>query len=382
MKKILVIHNKYRLRGGEDIAVEKEVELLEEFYEVQVLNYHNKIENIFSQLFSFLSNENKTSINQLKEKLENFNPDIAYVHNTWFKASLGIFKLLKSRDIRIILKLHNFRYDCTNNFSLRKHLKGESFCPACGIENKNYRFFNKYFEDSYLKSFFVVIYGKKFFEILKNQNLSILVLTDFHKKYLQELGIKESKISIFPNYINMPVSSNPKYADEYIIYAGRVSKEKGLEELIATFLNAQINNMHLKIVGDGPELKSLQKKYKHQSIKFLGQKNNEEVYELISKSKSVITATKLYEGQPMLLCEASLIGIPSIYPRSGGIKEFFPESSHFSFEQFNYHDLQDKIEFLQNNDSMIEEASKNKDHIVKYLDKDSLLKKFERIIND
>ena len=66
MKKILVIHNKYRLRGGEDIAVEKEVELLEEFYEVQVLNYHNKIENIFSQLFSFLSNENKTSINQIK----------------------------------------------------------------------------------------------------------------------------------------------------------------------------------------------------------------------------------------------------------------------------------------------------------------------------
>jgi glycosyltransferase involved in cell wall biosynthesis len=382
MKKILVIHNKYRLRGGEDIAVEKEVELLKEFYEVQVLNYHNRIENIFSQLFSFLSNENKTSINELRDKLDSFNPDIAYVHNTWFKASLGIFKLLKSRDIRIILKLHNFRYDCTNNFSLRKHLKGESFCAACGIENKNYRFFNKYFQDSYLKSFFVVIYGKKFFEILKNQNLSILVLTDFHKKYLQELGIKESKISIFPNYINMPISNNHKYADEYIIYAGRVSKEKGLEELITTFLNAQINNMHLKVVGDGPQLKSLQKKYKHKSIKFLGQKNNEEVYELISKSKSVITATKLYEGQPMLLCEASLIGVPSIYPRSGGIKEFFPESSHFSFEQFNYHDLQDKIEFLQNNDDTIKEASKNKDHIVKYLDKDSLLKKFERIIND
>ena len=382
MKKVLVVHNKYQQLGGEDIAVENEIQFLKKHYEVRILYFENEITAYFKQILYFILNQNIGSAKILRATIEEFNPDLVYVHNTWFKASLGIFKLLKSRDIRIILKLHNFRYDCTNNFSLRKHLKGESFCPACGIENKNYRFFNKYFQDSYLKSFFVVIYGKKFFEILKNQNLSILVLTDFHKKYLQELGIKESKISIFPNYINMPVSSNPKYADEYIIYAGRVSKEKGLEELIATFLNAQINNMHLKIVGDGPELKSLQKKYKHQSIKFLGQKNNEEVYELISKSKSVITATKLYEGQPMLLCEASLIGIPSIYPRSGGIKEFFPESSHFSFEQFNYHDLQDKIEFLQNNDSMIEEASKNKDHIVKYLDKDSLLKKFERIIND
>ena len=30
--------------------------------------------------------------------------------NTWFKASLGIFKILENRKIKTIVKLHNFRY--------------------------------------------------------------------------------------------------------------------------------------------------------------------------------------------------------------------------------------------------------------------------------
>ena len=34
--------------------------------------------------------------------------------------------------------------------------------------------------------------------------------------------------------------------------------------------------------------------------------------------------------------EASLLGIPSIFPDTGGIKEFFPKEYELKFEQFNY----------------------------------------------
>ena len=67
MKKILVIHNNYRLRGGEDIAVEKEVEFLEQFYDVEVLNYENNISNILYQLFYFLISKDKKSVKKLKK---------------------------------------------------------------------------------------------------------------------------------------------------------------------------------------------------------------------------------------------------------------------------------------------------------------------------
>ena len=35
----------------------------------------------------------------LKVKLKTFKPDIVYIHNTWFKANLGIFDILKKEKV-------------------------------------------------------------------------------------------------------------------------------------------------------------------------------------------------------------------------------------------------------------------------------------------
>ena len=49
-------------------------------------------------------------------------------------------------------------------------------------------------------------------------------------------------------------------------------------------------------------------------------------------SKVVISATKLYEGQPTLLCEATMNYIPVIFPNSGGINEFLPKNYKFLYD--------------------------------------------------
>ena len=94
MKKILIIHTNYQIKGGEDIAVEKEVDFLKKKYEVKTLIFSNEIENRFFQSIYFLINKNLKSMKSIKNELENFNPDVVYVHNTRFKASLGLFSLL------------------------------------------------------------------------------------------------------------------------------------------------------------------------------------------------------------------------------------------------------------------------------------------------
>ena len=116
MKKLLVIHNKYQNIGGEDIAVQNEIEFLENNYQVEVLYYQNKISNYLNDLITFLTTKNKNSLSLLKNKIDSFNPDIVYIHNTWFKASLGVFDLLEKEKIDTVVKLHNFRYFCTRSF--------------------------------------------------------------------------------------------------------------------------------------------------------------------------------------------------------------------------------------------------------------------------
>lgn len=384
MKKILLIHNKYRLTGGEDIAVDKEVKLLKRIYDVEVLYFDNFINNkLFIQFFYFLLNKNYSSIKKIKYKINQFNPDYIYVHNTWFKVSPGIFKELFKLDIPVLLKIHNYRFFCTKHFTTSKHFKGSTFCKGCGLYKSEMGWFNKYFQDSYLRSLFVLIFGSKYYKILKNPKLKILTLTNFQKKFLVNLGIDNKKIFVHRNFINSNLSKKNviKSEKDYMVYAGRISKEKGVENLIKAFLSSRLsNNFDFKIVGDGPSLSYLKSKYTNSNIQFYGQKDNIESLEIISNSKLVATATNLFEGQPTLLCEASMMGIPSIFPYSESISEFFPKNYELNFESNSIEDIVKVLNKANENKIIKKIGEENKKFIIEMLNLDEYFLSFQRII--
>jgi len=381
MKKILIVHNKYRFLGGEDIAVQNEIKLLEKHYIVKTLFFNNKEINFLIQFFSFLINRNLSSNKIILNEIDSFKPDVIYIHNTWFKVSLGIFNITKNKNVKTILKLHNFRYDCTRSYLLKNHIGKKDFCLKCGLNKDDSLLFNKYFKDSILKSLLIIRYGKKYFKILKNNNISIVVLTKFHKEFLIDIGIDSEKISILPNYSNHALQDSSKEKSNFILYAGRISEEKGVEDLISSFLNSKMESLILKIVGEGPNLNFLKAKYRNDRIEFLGSMPNEKVLRLIEKSTAIVTATKLFEGQPTLLYEASLLKKPSIFPDSGGIKEFFPENYKYMYQQFNYKDLENKINLLGDKELVLSEGVRSNKYILNYLNEKNIVKRFESIIN-
>jgi len=93
----------------------------------------------------------------------------------------------------------------------------------------------------------------------------------------------------------------------------------------------------------------------------------------------VVTATKLLEGQPTLLCEASILGIPAIFPTTGGVSEFFPNNYRLSFKQYDYEDLFSKLNMLSDDNLLREIGKENKDYISSYLNDAKLIDKFEKI---
>ena len=66
----------------------------------------------------------------------------------------------------------------------------------------------------------------------------------------------------------------------------------------------------------------------------------------------------MYEVQPRLLCEASSLAVPSIFPNFGGMSEYFPHDYKFSFEQYDYNDLSQKIKLLNDENLLIQESKK------------------------
>lgn len=384
MKKILILNTKYREFGGEDSNILDEKTFLSKYYDVEYIEFDNSDKLVFSDYASFFTNKNKQSNKKLIETIKSYKPDIVYVHNTWFKANLGIFKILKDLNIETILKIHNFRFSCTDSFSSKSHLKNHDYCRKCGFTNKNL-FFNKYYEFSYLKSFFLIRYGKKYKKILKNFDLKILVMTEFQKTYLIESGLRSKNIFLYENPLNNIKKQRNLYNknSDYVVYAGRISNAKGVKELITSWQNSNIDNLKLKIIGEGESLQKLIENHQNENIEFLGKLNNKEAIKLIQNARAVVTATKMYEGQPRLLCEASSMGIPSIFPNFGGMVEFFPKDYELKFDQYNYFDLESKLNML-NNENLLNALSKEvKNFIDLKLSDEKLFNKFKALqLND
>ncbi len=380
MKKILVINTKYKKFGGEDSNFVEEIKFLKKFYNVDYLNFDNSEKLNIYDVIGFFTLSNPSINKVLKLKLKSFKPDVVYVHNTWFKANLGIFNILIKENVEVILKIHNFRFACTDTFRASKHFNGQEFCYKCGNKNKSLIGFNKYFENSYIKSFFVNLYGKKYINILRKYNLKIIALNEFSKNYLIKKGVNKSKV--FTNYNSFEISKNNSYSadSEYVVYAGSLVEQKGVQELLESWKESKIN-LKLLVIGTGQLENKILNNNPSKNIEFLGFLKNEKVIDLIKSSRAVITATKIFEGQPRLISEASAYGVPSIYPSFGGLDEYFPENYKLSFKQFDYQDLVEIILLLQNKQLLKEESNKIFNFINENMSLNILNKNLESIFN-
>ena len=383
LQKILVINTKYRVFGGEDANIVDELNFLKKNFEVEYLEYKNSDKITISDLIGFLTLSNVISNLKLRSKINSFNPDIVYVHNTWFKAGLGVYKLLRKKNIKTIQKIHNYRFECSRFFLSKNHIRNQIQCPACGLKKDNLGIFNRYFPESFLKSVFVIFYSKKYFKILKNYPLKIIVLSNFQKNYIENLGINNNKISISPNPIDISFKEISNYDPESksVVFAGRLVETKGVEEILKIWERIDSKDLILEIIGSSDEKNNLSEKYSSKKIKFIGELSNQEVKRRIKTSRAVITATKLFEGQPRVLLEASSYGVPSIYPNFGGMSDFFPTDYKLSFRQFNYEDLEKKIMMLHDSKLLSDVSKEIENFLITNLSNEILNTKFKNIFN-
>lgn len=134
-------------------------------------------------------------------------------------------------------------------------------------------------------------------------------LITVHPIDLKETHIQESKEDIIAKF-HLPKASN------YFLYAGQLSKEKGVDTLMKAFLEASLDNTKLILAGEGPLMNNVA----NDNIIFLGKVPNKGVLQLMKISSLFVFLTK-YEGMPNVLKEAGAMKLPIITTKVGGIPE-------------------------------------------------------------
>jgi glycosyltransferase involved in cell wall biosynthesis len=151
--------------------------------------------------------------------------------------------------------------------------------------------------------------------------------SEFYSKKLQESRFTTSRIVTLRN----PLSLDTKYErsdqnDGYILYFGRLAKEKGVKTLIDA---VKKTGCRLVIVGTGPMEKEL-KQYATEinNVEFKGFQTGTALIHYVENSCCVVLPSEWYENGPYSAMEAMALGKPLIVSDNGGLPELVDDGKN------------------------------------------------------
>jgi len=326
-KRVLVLFNDYRLSGGEKTIFESEIKHLSHDFKIDTLIFSNKLS--ISVMYSYF---NIFSLIRLLKKIIIFKPHILYVNNTWFKASTSIFFLAKILNIKVVYKIHNYRLWCSSaNF-----YRSNKICTECKDGNLESSYKYKCYKNSKLLTFLVNQHSKGTLKYLNKKNVvEILVLNSFQKKLLVNKGVESEKIKISNNIVILDKKeNNNKSENKYFLFLGRLSKDKGINELLDAWKLIKQDQFKLLIAGDG-ELKEeiVNKISKQQSVDYIGIIDRSDIFNTISDSYAIVLPSQWLEGQPTVLLEAIQLKTPVVLTNISFINDI--KTQNLEVSEFN-----------------------------------------------
>lgn len=356
---ILIIHNYYRQRGGEDSVFEIESEALAEAGH-RVIKYtrHNCEVDKFTfwqkVTFPISAFKNRISLKELEKIITSNTIDIAHIHNVFPLITPHIYKLLKKRNIKVVQTIHNYRFLCPSGQLIRKAKN----CTLC----LNGRFFNCVIHRCYKKSFiFSLIYA---LVIMRNQGNFInnidayITPTDFPKTLLLKQGYPGHKIHVKDNAIRDRPLRGPLKKGNYFLFMGRLSEEKGIQFLLETFKD--LPEQTLVVAGTSENYQEIVTKYKSKNITFKGFVDGEEKVKLIGGAIALIVPSLWFENYPISIVEAFHYRTPVIGSNIGGIPHIITDNHDgLLFEHNNRRSLVEKIRFMAGDKNRQAEMSNN-----------------------
>jgi len=316
---ILQIHNHYREGGGEDTVVRKERALLESAgHEVVEVEAENPREALATARTLAASPWNLASARRVKEVVAVHRPDVAHVHNTWWRLTPSILTSLAKAHVPIAMTLHNYRLLCANAMLFRDGRPCEECVGTHPWRAVPYRCYRGSAVASWVAASAIEISRRVG---VWSDVAVFLTLTEFAKERFVAGGLAAERLVVKPNFVDDPGSrTNPASESSTVLFVGRLSEEKGIRTLLDAWRTGAFADLELLVVGDGPLAGELHATAPP-GVRFAGRVPPEQVAELMRRARAMVFPSVWYEGQPMVLLEALAAGLPLVVSDIGGIPE-------------------------------------------------------------
>lgn len=348
--RILMLHNRYLVPGGEDQCSIAEAALLRDYgHEVELLEEDNRrIEQLGQARTAIRTVWSRESYRRIDELLRSRPFDILHVQNFFPLWSPSVYYAASRNRVPVVQTLHNYRLMCVNSLFFRdQHLCQEClgrFLPWHGVVHACYR-------NSRAASAVVagMVGAHKLVGTWRNRVSMYIAVSEFAREIYVAGGLPANKITVKPNFIH-PSPPPGNGGGGYALYVGRLSQEKG----IATMLNAW-NAAHeaipLKIVGEGSLAEFVvAAAQKSKGIKYLGARSLPEVLDLMRSAEFLVFPSEWYETMGRTIMEAFAVGTPVVATNIGPPATMvIPGVTGFHFTPGNVSELRERVEWCSQN---------------------------------
>jgi glycosyltransferase involved in cell wall biosynthesis len=327
--RILLVHERYRQRGGEDAVADAEAELLERNgHSVAYYSRHNDelaghglLETLSAGMDTVWASKSYRDMGSLVEK---HRPEIAHFHNTFPMISPSAYYACARRGIPVVQTLHNYRLVCPGATFLRDG----RVCESCLGKGMAWRAIaHACYRGSRAASSAAVamLATHRALGTWQTKVDAYIALSEFARGKFVSGGLPPERIVVKPNFVHPDPGRGTatRQPGRYGLFVGRLSKEKGLRGLLAAW-KLLARSIPLFILGDGPmrdEIATEIRELGLTQVTLLGSVSREEVFRWMRDAGFLVCPSHWFEGCPLVILEAFACGVPVIATGHGPTAE-------------------------------------------------------------
>jgi glycosyltransferase involved in cell wall biosynthesis len=315
--RVLVIHNRYRVQGGEERAVELQLRALERAGVEHKALFRDSAEVGAARAAAAMlgGGEDPAAVARAAGEL---GATVVHCHN--MHPLLGPRALAASREAgaRVVLSLHNFRLFCAIGTSFRDgapcfRCRDRLTLPGLALNCRG----------SVPEAVVYAVALSRHQPAVLDSVDRFLAPSRYAVGQLVRLGLPAGKVEALPHYVPADRVAERSAADRggFALAAGRLAPEKGLEVAIAAAASAGVP---LKIAGAGPLASSLESEIQRTGapVELLGRVD---VGPLLAEAALCVVPSLGGETFGFSALEAMAAGVPVVASRTGALPELVGE---------------------------------------------------------
>jgi glycosyltransferase involved in cell wall biosynthesis len=323
--RVLMVHNYYRIPGGEDEVFAAEAALLRErghqVREFTRSNWQIREGRPWQAAATAVWSRGSARALERMARAERF--AVCHFHNFFPLISPAAHRAVRRQGVAVVQTLHNYRLLCPG----ARLFRDGAVCQDClgrrvpwaAVRHACYR-------SSRLGSAAVAAMVSVHHALgtWRQEVDCYIALSEFARRRFVEGGLPEDRIAVKPNFVH-PDPGPGAGTGAFALYAGRLAPEKDVATLIraARLLGGRLR---LKIVGDGPEREPLTSLARGlEQVEFLGWLPKAQVFDLMKAAAALIVPSAWFEG-PLVVLEAMAVGLPVVASRLGVLEELIDDS--------------------------------------------------------